>query len=106
MVSIGDVTQTRPSWMSNSALILTCLVVNVLQQMTEWSPVVVWYLSKALWLSCFATIVVQRSPGSSLSDDTCGILSTIDDLLILVNLLKGARSLKLIPAKSTILLNY
>ena len=62
------------------------------------------YLPKALWLSSFATIAVHRSSGSILSDAR-GILSTIDELLMLINLLKGPRSQKLIPAKSTILQN-
>ena len=74
--------------------------------MTERSLVVVWYmyLSEVLWLSCFATIAVHRSSCSKPSD-TRGIHSTIDDLLMLINLLKSARSLKSIPAKSTILQN-
>ena len=60
-------------------------------------------ISKALWLSCLLQ-AVHQSLGSKLSAIR-GILSMIHDLLILRNLLEGPRSLKLIPAKSTILQN-
>ena len=47
---------------------------------------------------------IHRSSGSKLSD-SCGILSINHNLLMLINLLEGLKSLKLIPAKSTILQN-
>ena len=56
-----------------------------------------------LILLCYK-LFVHRFSGSKLSDIR-GILSAIHDLLILINLLEGPRSLKLIPAKSAILQN-
>ena len=86
-------------------------MVNVLQQMAKWSLVVIIVACsdcvsiKGVVAFLHASLqAVHRSSGSKLSN-TQGILSMIHDLLRLINLLEGPNSLKLIPAKSTILQN-